>query len=276
MKTAGLLLTILLPAAQDGAGDGLTVERSVKVTTLDWLGRRREIHRKETVFLQGGNLAVVDRTFGGRLVVRPDLKLLWKADPLAGEYSELAFDEIAAVRKKAFDEVRAARARVPGTPEERELEALLEGFDQFAAEPRVELKAEGARREVLVNGDRVRISAEVDPARKGGVWEALVPAGAFHPAVAAKLKDLGGLPVKGTLRYVLFLERVIEEFEVTASKPGPPAATEFELPKGLKKVPLAGFGPPSERAFTKPKQFQKGFREDDLDRSKEPPPEKKP
>lgn len=259
-------LLALLLATQ---ADGLSLDRTVRLTLIDTLNRKREVHRKESVHVEGGKLAVVDHTFGGRLIVRPDLKLVWKADLLAGEYSELTFDGIAAVRRTALDELRSAKARVPGTPEEREIEAILEGLDQFAAEPKVELKTEGAKREIVLNGDRVRVSVEVDPARKGaaGAFEALGAIGAWPAAVSAKLREIEGLPVKGTVRYVLFLDRAVEQFEVTGSKEGAVPAGAFDLPPNLKKVPLAGFGPSPERNPAKPAALLKSFREDDKERS---------
>ncbi len=243
MRPAAIVLA-LAALPQEG---GLAFERTVRVTTVDTLNRRREIHRRERVALKDGNLAVIDLTFGERLVVRADTKTIRKADPLGGTYSEYTFEEAAAIRKAALDEIASAKARVPGTADERELEAILEGFDRTAASPRVELKASGADRQVILNGDRVRLSATVDekvPAP--ALYDALAAAGAFPPEVAAKLRELGGLPVKGTVRYLLFLDRVIEQFEVT-SVGGAPSAADFELPPGLTRVPLKGFERPAGR-----------------------------
>src|SRR5262245_27908428 len=125
-----LVAGALLGGAQNGSPSGLAVERTVKVTFLDWLGARRDVQRKESIRIKGANLAVTDLTFGERLIVRSDLKKVWKADPLRGEYSEYTFDEVASIRKAALDEIRAAQARVPGTADERELAGILEGFDQ--------------------------------------------------------------------------------------------------------------------------------------------------
>ena len=64
------------------------------------LGRRREIHRTETVAVQGGRVSITDHTFGERLIILPERKRVLKADLLAGVYSELTFDEIAGVRDR--------------------------------------------------------------------------------------------------------------------------------------------------------------------------------
>jgi len=273
MRTALLLAILGVPPAfqAEPAGGGLVVERSVRLTFTDTLNRRREVHRKEVVRLRGADVSITDLTFGERLVIRTGLKKVWKADPLAGTYSELAFDEVAAHRKRALDELRAVRARVPGTADEREITAILEGLDDFAAEPRVEVRASGALREVVVNGDRLRASVEVDGKLKAdGFFAALSAIGAFHPAVAAKVRELGGLPRKGSLRYVLFLDRVHEQFEVTAAREEAVADAEFELPKGLRRIPLAGFEPAAERHPPKPGELQRGFREDEVERKNNP------
>ncbi len=243
MRLAALAL-LLLPWPQEEA---VTFERSVRLTLVDALNRRREIHRRERVAVKGGNLAVIDLTFGERLVIRADRKKILKIDPLGGAYSEYTFDEAAAIRKRALDEIESARARVPGTADEKELGAILEGYDRFAKPPSVELKSSGADRQLLVNGDRVRLSVQVDEkVQSPGLFAALAAAGGFPPDVAAKLKQLGGLPMKGTVRYVLFLDRVVERFEVTSVKAGEAADADFELPPGLAKVPLRGFERPPD------------------------------
>lgn len=271
MRSALILGLAGLALGFQPANPGLVVERTVRLTLTDLLNRRREIHRKEVIRVRGADVSITDLTFGERLIIRSSLKKIWKADPLAGTYSELSFDEAAAHRKRAMDELRAARARVPGTADERELTAILEGLDEFAAEPQVEVRSSGAAREVVVNGDRLRASVEVDGQLKAdGYFEALSAIGAFHPAIAAKVRGLGGLPKKGSIRYVLFLDRVHEQFEVTAARGGDVADAEFDLPKGLKRIPLAGFEPAPERTLEKPGELKHDFKEDDVDRQNNP------
>jgi hypothetical protein len=270
MAALFLLATLGTAAgAQESTPSGLAVERSVKRTTIDWLDRRQEVQRKELVLLKGSNLAIIDLTFGERLIIRSDLKKVWKADVLAGEYAEFTFDEAAALRKAAFDQLRSARTRVPGTPEEKELDRILEGFDQFAQAPQVDLKAQGAQRDLIVNGDRVRLSVQVNAKIPASGWmEALAAVGAFHPAIAEKLKDLGGLPVKGTIRYALFLDRIVEQFEVTSTQPREIADQEFELPKGLLRTPLKGFEQAPERKLSRPPIVNRSFKEDEGEKPK--------
>ena len=264
-----LALAALLLVAQEPTPNGVAIERTVKRTSIDWLGRRQEIQRKELVLIKGSNLAIIDLTFGERLIIRSDRKKLIKADPLAREYAEFTFEEAAALRKHALDDVRAAKARVPGTADEKELDAILEGFDQFASPPQVELKASGAQREVILNGDRVRASVQVNEQVKAPGWmEALAAIGAVHPSVAEKLRELGGIPVKGTLRYSLFLERVVEQFETTKVLPREVPDAEFELPQGLTRAPLRGFEQPPERKLTKPPHLNRSFKEDEAEKPK--------
>jgi len=269
-------LALLLLGTQEPARTGVAVERTVRRTTIDWLGKREEIQRRELVLIKGSNLVIIDLTFGERLIIRSDLKKVWKADPLAGEYAEFTFDEATALRKTALDDVRSAKARVPGTTDEKELDSILEGFDQFAAAPKVELKVAGAQSEVIVNGDRVRASVQVNPQVKAPGWvEALAGIGAFHPSVAEKLRELGGIPMKGTLRYSVFLERIVEQFDVTSAQAREVPDADFELPAGLTRAPLKGFERPPERKLTTPKQLRQTFKEDEAEKPK-PEPEKKP
>jgi hypothetical protein len=255
---SALLLAVLLQA------EGIEIERNVQLTVIDLLGREREIRRRERVLVRGSDLLVEDLTFGGRLLIRPGLKKVWRSDPLAGTVSELGFDDVAALRARALDELAACRARVAGSAEDAALGAVLEGLDRFAAEPRVELKADGNRRELVLNGDRVKASVEVDPARSAPGWfEALGAIGAFPPATLAKLKELGGLPLKGTLRYALFLDRVVERFETTSVMARPMADADFAPPEGLRKIPMASLEPPIERRPAVPAPAKRDFRLDD-------------
>ena len=272
-----LALVAILVAVQEPAPTGVAIQRTVKRTSIDWLGRRQEVQRKELVLVKGANVAIIDLTFGERLVIRSDKKKLFKADPLAKEYAEFTFEEAAALRKQAFDDVRSVKARVAGTADEKELEAILEGFDQFASPPKVELKTTGAQREVIVNGDRVRASVQVNEQVKAPGWmEALAAIGAVHPSVAEKLRELGGVPVKGTLRYSLFLERIIEQFETTSVQAREVPDAEFEVPPGLVRAPLRGFEHPPERKLTKPPHLNRSFKEDEADKPKPADGEKKP
>ena len=261
-----LLLSVLL-LAQEPAANGVAIERTVKRTSIDTLGCKSEVVRKERILVKGGNLAILDLTFGERLIIRTDRKTIWKADPLAREYAEFTFEAAAARRKSGLDEIRAARVRVPGTTDEKELDELLLGFEQYAAAPQVELKAAGLQRDVIVNGDRVRISVQInDKIQAPGWMDALAATGAFHPAVAEKLKELGGIPSKGTIRYALFLDRIIEQFEVTSAQPREIADAEFDLPAGLTRSPLRGFESAPPRVLSTPPALKASFREDDLER----------
>ncbi len=266
------VIGVLLPAPGPVPDEGdIVVERSVQLVLTDVLNRRREIHRKEVVRVRGADVAIKDLTFGEILIVRSGLRKVWKADPLAGTFSELSFDEVAAHRKRAVGELRAARARLLGTADEEEIRALLEGLDEFDAEPRVELRSSGASREVVVNGDRLRASVEVDDRFKAdGYFEALSNVGAFHPAISAKIRAIGGFPRKGTLRYVLFLDRVVERFEVLSIRREEPSDAEFEPPKGLRRVPLPGFEPEAERRPAVPDDLRTDFKEDEVDRRTSP------
>lgn len=256
---------LLLLALQ--APSGAVVERDVHVVLIDPLDRRREIRRRERIAYTEDRLSVTDLTFGTRLIVRGDLRKVWVADPLAGTVSEIGFDEILRRRGEMLDGLAAAKARVPGTTDEREIAAILEGFDRFEKEPAVELKGEDGRRDVVLDGEIVKASLQGDAGVPfAGYLEALGRLGAFHPAVARALSAVTSLPAKGTLRYVLFLDRVVERFEVVSAKAEAPPASEFEPPPNLERIPLPGFQTAPEPAPAKPGEVKKDFREDDGER----------
>jgi hypothetical protein len=246
------------------AAQGLEIERSVVRVSLDPLGRREELRRRERLLVRPDALAVVDLTFGERWILRASDRRILHADPLLGEASDLPVDRLLEIRRKALDEIRGARARVKGTQDEKDLDAILEGFDSFDAEPRFELRTSGERRDLVLNGDRSRASLVLDAGPPAPGWfAALESAGAFPPAAAGAFKSLPGLPVKGTLRYVFMMERVIETFEVLKRTERAIPDSEFELPAGLKLVPMPGVERPAERRPTPPSSVPRDFKEDD-------------
>lgn len=282
MKAWLVPLLLLVPAATpDGgrrpAAEGLTIERTASLSVMDPITldprRARQVRRKEVLRIRGGDASLTDLTFGERLIIRSGARRVLKADPLGGVYSEYSFEEVHSLRKRALEEIRSAQARLAGSPEAKDLEVLLEGYDQFKGDPKVELRVDrDGNRSLLVNGDLVRLKV---PAGAGmlpgaGYFEVLSHLGAFHPRVAAKLKELGGFPEKGTLRYVLFLDRVTEDYEVASVRKEEIPDAEFELPPGLRKVPLKGFEPEAEKKPAKPLQFRRDFREDEIDRQNNP------
>lgn len=268
MRT-GLLLTAATAAVlafqESPAAPGWEIERTVRRTLMDLLNRRREIHRREILRLRGSDLAVEDLTFGERLVVRPGLRRAWRADPLAGTFSELSLEEIAAHRKRILEELRGAQARVAGTASEKELAGLLEALDPQGEGPAVEVRSEGPRRELRA-GDRLILSAEVEARIPAVGWiEALSSLGAFPASVAQALRGLGGLPSRGSFRYVLFPDRVHDRFETLRAQPREIPEGAFARPAGLRRVPWPGLEPLPERRPLPPAEFRNDFREDDLD-----------
>jgi hypothetical protein len=277
---------LLLVLAQT---DGLTVERRVRVVSRDTVGKASEYVRTEVVKIQGGKVAIEDVTFGARLVIRPDLALAWVIDVQGATYSELDFASVARRRAQELTNLAEARKRVAGTQDADDIERVLIGLGTYASPPSVAVKDTGREetiagrkctgRSIVVNETDVAFDVLVDPTLADGLayFDALAAVGGFHPDIAAKLKTLGGFPLKGKVRYALFLDRVFCEEEVTSVARGPVAAADFDLPAKLKKVPLKGFDPDAGPKPEKPKNFAHTFREDDIERDTNPlkKPEKK-
>ncbi|MBI2933223.1 MAG: hypothetical protein HYY16_16380 [Planctomycetes bacterium] len=278
-----LILMFLALGLQDGQpAEGLRLERRVRVVTRDLSGKASEIHRREVLTIHEGKVAVDDLTFGTRLVIRPDRKLLWVIDPPGGTYSEITFDALAERRKRILEDLTQARLRVAGTQEADDIDKILIGLGFFSTPPAVEVRDTGkteevagrrcAGREIVVNGIDHPIEVFVDPSLSDGAayLEALAASGAWHPAVAEKVRALGGFPMKGKARYALFLDRVFSDEEVTAVARAPVRADAFERPATLRQVPLAGFDPDAGPRPEKPKNFEHSYREDEIDRENNP------
>lgn len=282
MSSLALVLATLALPQDAGGTPGLILERRVRIVSRDLVNQASEIHRRETVKIAGGRVAVEDRTFGTRLVIRPDRKLAWVIDAPAGTYSEVTFDAVAARRKAILQDLADARGRVPGTADAEEIDAVLIGLGAFPAPPQVEVRDTGKNenvagrtcvgRELVIGGDMHYIDVVVDPELADGLayFEALSAIGGFHPAVAEQLKRFGGFPLKGTVRYALFLDRIVSQEEVLSVRRGPLPAADFEVPPNLKKVPLRGFDPDAGPRPEKPTSLQATFREDDIDRENNP------
>ncbi len=254
-----LLSLVCLQAPQ-----GLELERRVTRVSLDLLGRRQELRRTERLLLRDDALLIQDLTFGERWILRPPEKKIQHVDLLLGQWSELSYERLDQIRRAAFEGIRAARERVPGTADQADLDALLEGFDRFRTEPVVESRDSEGRREILLNGDRLRASFTLEAGVKAPGWfAALASTGAFPAGVAAALRELPGLPSKGTLRYVFLLDRVVEQFEVVRHTARAVTDAELAVPAGLQKVLMPGVERPEERRPQRPGAVPKDFKEED-------------
>ncbi len=261
MITLSLLLLLF-----QAEGEGFVLERDVELVYLDTLDRKREIHRRERVSYQAGNLLVEDLTFGEKLLVRSGEKSVWVIDTLAGTWSKLEFDEIRKRQSEVLSEISGTRKRVPGTADEKSLTQMLEGYGRFDKPPSVELRTPGKTREVLgrscsrkdlyVNGNIRRISVYVDPSIPGeGYLQVLSKFGAFSKEESDALKGIGGLPVEGVLRYVHFLDRVLARIRVTSVRTETLSPDIFQPPTQGKEVPLARFEKPVPRDIKPPGEF---------------------
>jgi len=276
MMTLSLLL-FLSQSTPPGEEKGFVVERDVELLLVDPLDRQREIHRRERISYQEGNLLIEDLTFGEKLLIRTDQKSVWVIDTLAGTWSRLDFLQIRARQEEVLGAIRETRKRVPGTQEEKVLTQLLEGYGWFDHSLKGEIRTPGKQRDILgrscvrkdlyLNGNIRRFSVYVDPSFPlGGYFDTLSRAGSFSKEETNALKDLGGFPMEGVLRYVSFLDRVRARIRVISVTPGECPADIFVPPTTGKQVPLARFEKPVAREIKRPEGFEPSFREDDLER----------
>lgn len=271
---------LLLPAGQDPAPAGFLLERKVRQKIADLTGRESEIHRVERVKIRGQRVSIEDETFGRRLIIRPDLGLAWVIDGVDGTYSEVAFDAFAKRRAAVVEELRAALRRVEGSSDAGPLmDTLLrlgelpEGMPVSVRSTERSEKIAGRDllgREVRLGDTISYINVLVDPSLTEalGYFEALAKVGAFHPTVAERLKQLGGFPMRGETRYALFFDLIKSDEEVTSAARADLTDADFDRPAGLTKVPLAGVDIVDRPKPAKPKQFERSFAEDELERER--------
>jgi hypothetical protein len=284
MNRLGWLIAafVLLPGRQEPVLPGFVIERTVRQKIADLTGRESEIHRSERVKVRGDRVSIEDQTFGRRLIIRPDLGLAWVIDGVDGTYSEVTFEAVAKRRAEVLKELRSALRRVAGSSDETSLTDTLlrlgelpEGMPVTVQSTEKSEKVGGrdaVGREIRL-GDKISyINVFVDPSLKDalGYFEALAKIGAFHPAVADRLKQLGGFPVRGEVRYALFFDLVKSSEEVTSAAKADVTDAEFEKPAGLKKIPLAAIEPSAWKPPEKPKDFKRSFTEDEIDRERNP------
>jgi hypothetical protein len=275
-----LAALILLPGGQDPGPAGFLLERKVRQKIADLTGRESEIHRVERVKIRGQRVSIEDETFGRRLIIRPDLGLAWVIDRVDGTYSEVAFDALAKRRAAVVEELRAALRRVEGSSDAGPLMDTLLRLGELPEGMPVSVRSTeraekvGGRdllgREVRLGDTISYINVLVDPslAEALGYFEALAKIGAFHPTVADRLKQIGGFPVRGETRYALFFDLIKSDEEVTSAARVDLTDADFDRPAGLTKVPLAGVDILDRPKPAKPKQFERSYAEDELERER--------
>jgi hypothetical protein len=281
MMTVALLLA-LIGTDPPSRQSGFVLEREAKLFLADPLWRLREIHRKERVTYQDGNLLIEDLTFGEKLLIRTDQKKVWRIDTLGGTYSELTFDQVKARQAEVLKEIQGTIDRVKGTQEEGEIRSLLAAYGWYESEPAAEVRSIGKSvqiagrdcvgKDLVINGDTFLFSqVYVDASLPAdGYFATLAQVSTFPPKVLDALQGLGGVPLRGRERHILFLDRLLIDLETTSVEAKEIPAETFAPPTGLRRVPLKGFEPAEKRKIDRPKTFEKSFKEDDIDRDNNP------
>lgn len=245
-------LSILLLAAlgpRPAAAD-LSLLRNARREITTFSERTLKYAGIEHIRIQPEKVRIANLTLGQVLIVRLDQKKLLVLDVLQHTQSVVTFEQIAARRRAAMDDVRDAHTRVQDTPEAARLASLLRGFGMFlGAPPQVERRATGekatiagreaARVQIVIDGEtRVDVWAGDGPEEARWYYEALAALQAVPPEAAEALRACGGIPLREDSRYALFLDRVRVQAEVTLVDTGPIPAAEFEAPSDFRTVPF--------------------------------------
>jgi hypothetical protein len=277
-----LVALVLLPGVQDGGANGFIIERKVRLKISDLTGRESEIHRTERVRIRGDRVSIDDETFGRRLIIRPDLGLAWIVDLVDGTYSEVTFEAFAKRRKAVVEELRAALHRVEGSTDAADISDALLRLGELPADLPASIKSNDRTEKVLGRdvvgrelrlGDKISyINVLVDPTLDGalGYFDALGRIGAWSPGVTERLKELGGFPVRGDVRYALFFDLVRSSEEVTSAGRADLADSDFDRPVHLVRIPFAAVEPGAWKPPAKPKEFKRSFAEDQIERERNP------
>lgn len=247
-----------LGAQETPAEKVLVLERNVRSIARDPVQRQREIRRRERMTIGRDRMTIEDLTFQMTWIFRGDVEKLWIIDRAAGRYSEIPFSSIRQRQEALARELESCAGRVKGTEDEKEIEGILRGMGRWKVPLTVEVK-EGAsarildrecrEKDVVINGENhpVRVFVAPDTPEAGVYFGLLSRIGAFPPEVAAQLEKLGGIPFRGTLRYLLLVDRIAEEVEVTSMDRVAPPAGCFEEPSGLTRTEWPGFEREEER-----------------------------
>ncbi|HLG43156.1 MAG TPA: hypothetical protein VI643_07305 [Planctomycetota bacterium] len=236
---------------QDTPGDPLCVHRTARIRIVDPVGRTREIHREERVWIAPNRVRIEDLTFGRDLLILLDSRKLVLIDRPGKTHSETSFDDIASRRKAFLEELALARARVRETPEDEPLARLEQALRLESEEGKAEptgrresiLGRPCVEAQILIDGKIQAARHFIDPSFPDGAGylRALAAIHGLSPqsAAAARGDAFKGLPVRGVVRYVLGVDRVQSEEEVTAIERKSAPRGIFEPPEGSKVVPFA-------------------------------------
>lgn len=233
------------PAAAD-----LTVLRETRQETTTFAERTLKYAFTEQVRIQPEKVRITNVTLGRALIVRLDQKKVIHLDLLQGTRSVLTFQQLAARRQAALEDVRGARERVQDTPEAARLAGVLSGFGVFLDGPPKVDRAATAEKESIAGREAARVKITVGGEPRFDLWvaegpeearwyyEALGALQAFPAEAAEALRRCGGFPLREDARYALFLDRVRVRAEATSIDAGPIPPSEFEAPDDFRSVPF--------------------------------------
>lgn len=255
---------------------GLVIEKKSKQIFRDSVNRVKEIHKTEIVKIKGSLVKIYDATFKKAIIVRPDKKLCWVLDMLDQRFSQVTFEEISKYHKELVSEIKMAKDRVKGSSDEKDLDTILIGYREFE-KINAEVKESGnvqkilnkdcKEKNVLVNKEFSDFTGFVDESIPEYVYyfESLALVGGFKQEVFKAMNKLKGFPIKGTMRYILFEDRVESKDEVIKIERVAIDDKEFEIPEGFLRVPLVPVQKWQPRSIKKPAKFKEEFTEDDIE-----------
>jgi hypothetical protein len=261
-----LLLTPWLIFFQDAPSDSLVLTRKVRIRITDPVNRATEIQRREELIVGTNHVRIEDLTFGTILIIRLDARDALILDRSLKTYSQVTFDQIAQARKGFLDALRLAKERVKGTADEQDIERVERGFQSYevtgsSLDSTGRKEKDWEEKQLLLNGKIQILRAYLDPTmvREAQTYfRALNALSCFGEGVRPAMENLPGFPIRGVIRYSLFLDRIESEEEVQSVRREAVGDDRFAVPQGWKRVPLPGIEPDPAPPAKLPEHLRKG------------------
>ncbi len=257
------LAAAALPAPAD-----LVLERTVRDRRTTPLGEVTVSARRERVWVSARRVLIEDLVFGRDLLVQLDRGLVVEIDRQARRVATCRLEDLAAGRDRLLAELAQVRARVAGTGQAAEIEALVAALQSPAGRDAAVRVREGADSAQMCGREVLPLALEQGGTRVASLWvaeglaggaaliEAYERLGWFPAGIGKPMLEAGRLPLRFEGRLIDRVDRV-ERVEVVtriAEETSPPE--RYEVPAGF-----VSDGPPSPAPATLPED-PPGGRED--------------
>jgi len=209
---------------------------------------------EQQVFYKKGKMKFVDQTKGTIMIMRLDKELSWTIDKAEGTYSEMKFEEMQESMKNARQEMQEGLKNM--SPEERQMMEKMLGkkmsgmFGEDGA-MKIDVKKTNEKKTIngyscqkaiyLMNNEPLLDFWLTDKYQLGSEFlEAYEKMGILKGDFSDVQKNFQGFPIQSEMSLDTGMGKTETVTTVTKIVEQSVADSEFELPKGLKKVEHLG------------------------------------